>query len=125
MKVIVFFDKNGNDVSVGYDETAKCFCCGLPIIEASADGVTVCKWCCDQVYRDGGKWNKFEHALFSTRLIITVYAYKDLFQRKDSYFSTIPESFIDIIGGEMMDVLTTAEVGGLLVLTNNIIKSRL
>jgi hypothetical protein len=39
-----------------YDADAPCWCCGLPVISASASGTHVCSWCDCGKHRDGTAW---------------------------------------------------------------------
>lgn len=44
---------DGRPLDITYDAMAPCIQCGLPVVEASMGGTTVCPWCDCGVYRDG------------------------------------------------------------------------
>lgn len=42
------------EVQIEYDENALCVLCGLPVVEASMSGTTICPWCDSGVCRFDG-----------------------------------------------------------------------
>ncbi len=41
------------ELRIEYDETAPCWSCGLPVVEASMGGTVLCPWCDCGNHRDG------------------------------------------------------------------------
>ena len=45
MKTVTYHTTDGEDIAVEYDETAPCWVCLEPVVDASGSGTTVCPWC--------------------------------------------------------------------------------
>jgi len=45
MKEATYKLRNGDEITVQYDENASCKLCGLPVTFASTSGTNVCCWC--------------------------------------------------------------------------------
>jgi len=56
MKTATYRGLDGKDFTVEYDETAPCIACGLPVVDASMGGTSLCPWCDCGQYRDGCDW---------------------------------------------------------------------
>lgn len=55
--IVGVFPKDGfTPIEVTYDENAACDICGLPVVDASMSGLTVCPWCDCGRFRDGTAW---------------------------------------------------------------------
>lgn len=56
MKSVTYNLLDGGTRTVEYDETAPCWSCGEPVMEASMGGTVLCPWCDCGMTRDGRKW---------------------------------------------------------------------
>lgn len=53
MEIAKYFVRDGHYVEVEYDPLAPCIACGLPVVEASMGGTTLCPWCDSGIDRYG------------------------------------------------------------------------
>jgi hypothetical protein len=57
MKTATYTLLDGSQLEVEYDPETPCWMCGLPVIEASTSGTTVCPWCDSGRSREGHPWD--------------------------------------------------------------------
>lgn len=45
MSTAIYVMGDSSEIEIEYDRLEPCQACGLPVCEASIDGVTICPWC--------------------------------------------------------------------------------
>lgn len=56
MKKKATYQTKDGPLEIEYDDEAPCKICGLPVVEASMGGTSICPWCDSGCHRDGRKW---------------------------------------------------------------------
>ena len=65
MKTVTYQTTDG-PLTIEYDETTPCICCGLPVGTASMGGTVLCPSCDCGRFRDGTKWSMAEAHCMTT-----------------------------------------------------------